>query len=153
LLGIPEALCAERLAVVARIADGAAAARAELVDPDEVDRELAEHRLDWLLLELDLLTLAELDAAREALLCVRTDGLELERVAGQAGSSVSRLSTTLSDAPDWLSPHLLGVDRGSLIGPLTHEDGHAVVSVAARHEVNADDGALRARAEQVLVDR
>ena len=91
--------------------------------------ELAKRRQEWLRLELGVLALDDVDAAREALLCMRLDGLEPTAVAGRARRKLSRLSTTLAEAPEWLAPYVVGVDEGSVIGPVRHDPGFAVVVV------------------------
>jgi hypothetical protein len=153
LLGLAVELCAERLEVVAGVAAAAEAAASEIASESAVERELAMHRLDWLLVDIEVLEVENEDAAREALLCVASDGLELADVAAQAGSQLRRRSVTLTDAPDWLAPHLLGVEEGSVLGPLRHEDGFAVVSVVSRKVPSADDPDARRRAETALLER
>jgi len=153
LLGVPVERCAERLELVARLAAATAARAAEIASESAVERELAMHRLDWLVVDAEVLEVGDEDAAREALLCVAADGLELADVAAQAGSALRRLSVTLTDAPDWLAPHLLGVEEGSLLGPLRQADGFAVVSVLSRKLPDAADRDARRRAETALLER
>jgi hypothetical protein len=153
LLGIPQEQCADRLERVARVAAAAALTRAELVGGGAVADELARHRQEWLRLELDLLALDDVDAGREALLCLRLDGLEPAAVAGRARRALRRVTTTLAEAPEWLAPFVLGVDEGSVIGPVRHDPGVAVVIVASKREPSLDDAAVRERAEGSVVER
>ncbi len=153
LLGIPPDRCAERLERVERLEAAATLARAGLVDGDAVAEELARHRQEWLRLELGVLALDDEDAAREALLCVRVDGLEPAAVARRARRGVRHLSTTLADAPEWLAPHVVGVGEGAVIGPVRHDPGFAVVVVESKREPSVEDPALRELAEASIVAR
>jgi hypothetical protein len=153
LLGIPEERCAERLELVARLAAAADAVRDVLVGADAIAKEVATHRQDWLRLELDVLALDDADTAREALLCMRLDGLEPAAVARRARRALRRTTTTLADAPAWLAPYVVGVGEGSVIGPVPHDAGFAVVVVDAKREPSLDDAAIRERAEASLVER
>ncbi len=153
LLGIPPEQCAERLERVERLEAAAALACAELVRGDAVADELAKRRQEWLRLELGVLALDDVDAAREALLCLRIDRLEPTEVAGRARRNLRRLSTTLADAPEWLAPYVVGVDEGSVIGPVRHDPGFAVVVVEAKREPRLADPGVRERAEASIVER
>lgn len=143
----------ERLARLARIEAGAAAARDALADEPAVEHELAEHRLEWLRIELELLDLPHEEAAREAALCVRADGSELGEVAARAGSALRSRRLLLAEADAWLAPHLLGAEEGEVIGPVAHDGGHAVARVRAKRAADAADPELRRRAEAALVQR
>src|SRR5262249_34957335 len=112
-----------------------------------------KHRQEWLLLGLGVLALDDADAAREALLCMRLDGLEPTAVASRARRDLRRLSTTLADAPEWLAPHVVRLDEGSVIGPVRHDPGFAVVVVESKREPTLDDPAVRERAEASVVAR
>ena len=153
LLGISPEQCAERLELVERLDAAATLARAELVGGDVVAEELAKHRQEWLRLELGVLALDSEDAAREALLCLRLDGLELPAVASRARHDLRRLSTTLAEAPEWLAPYVVGVEEGSVIGPVRHDPGFAVVVVESRREPTLDNPPVRERAEAAVVTR
>jgi hypothetical protein len=153
LLRVPADRCAERLERVERLLAAAALARAELVGGDALAEELARRRQEWRQLELDLLVLDDEDAAREALLCLRLDGLEPAAVAGRARRTPRRVSTALAEAPEWLAPHVVGVGEGSAIGPVPHETGFAVAVVASKREPSLGDPAVRERAVAAVVAR
>ena len=149
LLGISPEQCAERLERVERLEAAATLARAELVGGGAVAEELAKRRQEWLRLELGVLALDDVDAAREALLCMRLDGLEPTAVASRARRDLLRLSTTLAEAPEWLAPYVVGVGEGSVIGPVRHDPG--VRSRRRRVEARAEPGRSgRSRARRGL---
>src|SRR5262249_25944539 len=131
----------------------ASLARAELVAGGAVANAIARHRQEWLRLELGVIALGDVDAAREALLCMRLDGLDSKAVAGRARTTLRRLSTTVADAPEWLAPHVVGVDEGSVIGPVPHDAGFALLVVESKREPSLDDPAVRERAEASVVAR
>jgi hypothetical protein len=153
LLGISPEQCAERLVRVERLGAEATLARAELVGGDAVPEELAKHRQEWLRLELGVLAFDDVDAAREALLCMRLDGLEPATVADRARRELERVSTTLADAPEWLGSYVVGIAEGSVVGPLRHDPGFAVVVVESKREPSLEDRSERERAEAAVVAR
>jgi hypothetical protein len=153
LLGISPDQCAERLERVERVEAAAARTRAELVDEAALAAELARRREEWLGLELDVLVLDGEEAAREALLCLRLDGLEPAAVAVRARSALRRLSTTLAEAPEWLAPHVVGLGAGSVVGPVRHDPGFAVAVVESTREPSLEDPAVRERTEAAVVAR
>ena len=153
LLGISPDRCAERLERVERLEAAATLARAELVEGSAIAEELAKRRQEWFRLELGVLALDDVDAAREALLCLRIDGLEPAVVARRARRELQLLSTTLAEAPEWLAPYVVGLDEGSVIGPVRHDPGFAVVVVESKREPSAEDPTVRERAEGAVVTR
>jgi len=94
-----------------------------------------------------------LDAAREAALCIRQDGLDPAEVAAESGGEFTEGDWYLEEADPALRDHLLGAQEGEVLGPLRLNDGFVVVSVRAKRPPSEDDPALVARASQVLLDR
>lgn len=143
----------ERLRRIGHIEARASDARARLVDQPAVEHAVAEHRLDWLGLELDVLDFSREPAAREAALCVRADDLDLAVVAERSGARLTRRSLRLAEAEPWLAPHLFGATEGGLIGPLAHDSGFTVARVVSRRPPDPADPHIRRRAEAELVRR
>ncbi|MEX2194021.1 MAG: hypothetical protein WD844_01930 [Thermoleophilaceae bacterium] len=121
--------------------------------PQAVDERLRARQTDWLAVDFRVLALTEETAAREALLCVRDDGLALEEVAQLARAELTRERTVLADAPPALQAHLLSAGPGELVGPL-ERDGHlAVLIVDAKLSPSPGDPEVSRRARTELLDR
>lgn len=144
---------ADRHTVIAALARGAEAVRARVPSPDELERELAAHALDWIRIEAETLELADLETAREAALCVRVDGRLLADVADECGLTADRLVLYLGDADPELRIALVSASPGELVGPIERGDGHLLLEVRAKSEPSADDPELGRRAAAVLAAR
>jgi len=119
------------------------------------------NRLEWMRLELDVVSFPTENAAREALLCVREDGLSLYDVAALAHRAVTRSTVTLQDLAPGCQEQLIGAEPGRVLGPLaTTSNGAAegqqlfdVYKLIGRKAPTADDPAVAARAREELVTR
>jgi hypothetical protein len=125
--------------------------RAAAAEP--VEREIEANRIEWLRVDCELVELPDEEVAREAALCVRADGRPLAEVAAQAGMVVQRIEGRLDELDAALAPHLLSARSGDLLGPLALADCHALVLVREKVAPSVDDAAVRARAEQAVMQR
>ncbi len=126
---------------------------ATVAGPEATAAELVERRLDWTRLELRTVTLADEDAARELIHCVRRDGRDLAAVAAEAELPVQAERIVVADAPAELAGRLAGAQPGELFGPLSTPQGHRVVVVAERRAPHPDDTQARERAAASVVQR
>lgn len=139
--------------MVERTLLAAATARRDAASEPGVEREIARHGLDWTRLELAVLELEDPGAAREAAMCIRVDGSDMEEVAAAARASVSRMSVYLGDLEPWLQPSLLAAQPGELVGPVEEDDQFMLLAVHDRRPASPSDPELRRRAETALVER
>jgi len=114
--------------------------------------QLASRRLDWIRMECQCLALPTQESAREAALCVREDGTDLDEVAGSAGASVETVSDFLEDWEPALRDPLLAAGAGALLGPIASGDGFLLVLVREKVLPSLEDPAVRSRAEERLLD-
>lgn len=143
---------AEIGATVAR--DEALALFTRLVaDSAPVDRIIAGHVLEWTLIEGDWVTFTSDTAAREALLCVRDDGLTLSQVASEAGTSVCPRTFLLEDVEDTLAIACRSAREGDAVGPIAIRDGVAIGVVTTKALPSATLPEVRARARAHAVAR
>jgi hypothetical protein len=147
-----EAVGDQRVMVERTLAAAALARRDAAPDP-VVAREIENHGLDWTRLDLAVLELEDPGAAREAALCVRVDGADIDEVAAAARTAVSRMSVYLGDLEPWLQPALLSAQRGDLVGPVRDDDQFVLLAVNERTPASPSDPELRRRAEAALVER
>jgi hypothetical protein len=118
-----------------------------------VAREVESHRLEWTRLVCETVYFPSDEAAREAYLLVRSDGLSLRQAASTAGTRMTRTTTLLDDAPDELRVRLVGAQPGDVVAPVPADDGFLVVSISSRTEPSTADADIRRRAADRLVDR
>jgi hypothetical protein len=112
-----------------------------------------DNRLAWMRLEIDTLSFASEAAAREALLCVRADGLSFHDVASLSRSAVQRAVVTLDDLEPSRQEALLAAEPGSAVGPLSVDGGFDVALLVNRAAPALSDPAIAARAKAVAVNR
>lgn len=143
----------DRRRAVGLIVGASARGRAHLVSDEALEREVALHRLEWVRIEGELLTVANAEVAREAALCVRSDGRSLAEVADECGVRTSPASTLVADAGEELGPLLLAAREGELVGPVAHMDGFALLTVSAKTPPRVEDDEVRRRASARIVER
>lgn len=119
---------------------------------DAVADLIAANASEWVRVQLRRLTLGDVDAAREAVLCVRVDGMSLNDVARIAGTVVIEKRAFLDELDaDWRAL-LSSAAVGELRGPVATGAGYAVTQLLAK-DFDADDPAVMARARKAAVDQ
>jgi hypothetical protein len=122
-----------------------------LLTPIALTQTLAALRLPLTRLEFDALDLESLDAAREASLCVRADGLSIAEVAREGGYTHTRRDALLEELPEEWQQHFLSASRGAVLPPLDHGDGFCLCHLLSKSEPSLDDARIRNRVEQHLI--
>lgn len=135
------------------VVQGAARERLRPPDPVAIESVVTEKAVDWTVVEATVVVTSDDDVAHELLLCVREQRAPLAEVAADVGLPSEAVSTTLDVLPAWLEAPLVGAGPASVIGPLPHPDGRAVVQLLARRRPSADDEQVRRRAAAVLLER
>lgn len=120
---------------------------------EAIAREIEGNRLEWLRLRYDAVGFADEDAAREAALCVRSDGDPLAEVAGRAGAAVEERADWLDEVDPELATRFLAADPGDLVGPVRVDDRFVLAHVRGKTPPDADDEDVRARAAWAVADR
>jgi hypothetical protein len=115
--------------------------------------EVAALRLPLTRFELETIELDSHDAAREALLCVRDDGLSMAEVAADGRYPYRRAELLLEDLPDDLQQKFLSVSPGDMLEPIPRGDGFHLFRIIGKMEPNVDDPAVRNRAERRILER
>jgi hypothetical protein len=123
------------------------------VTSQALDERLRAHQTDWLAVDFRALVLREETVAREALLCVRDDGLAFEDVAQLAQVELTREHALLADAPASLQALLLSAGPGELVGPVERDGDVVLLIVDAKATPSIDDPEVRRRARTELLDR
>ena len=143
-------------AVDARLATVEAAWQAAVASQLTLDAEralLRAHALEWLVLRTDVTWWEHEDAAREALWCVRDDGVPLAQVARDAGARAVEMRRLLRDVPAELHDVLLSASPGDTIGPIAGPVGWAVASVHEKHAPSLEEPLVAMAARRHLERR
>ncbi len=158
-----EAVCSGELERAARdlaareaateAAGGMDALRVSACGERELEGLLAAMRADWIRVDCRTLTLQSENAAREAALCVRDDGLALAEVAEQAGAELAEHRLILGDTDPALSEALMSARTGELLGPLRVGERWVLILVEEKSDPTIDDLEIRQRLEQEAMRR
>ena len=97
--------------------------------PEARQRELMAVRLRLTRFEIERIELESHDAAREALFCVREDGMSMEEVATDGRYPYRRANFLLEDLPADAQQKYLSVSQGDLLEPMPHNDGFELCRV------------------------
>jgi hypothetical protein len=124
-----------------------------LLVPAACQRELLALRLPLTRFETEMIEVESLDAAREALFCVREDGMSMEEVATEGGYPYRRADFILEDLPVDQQHRFLSVSAGEVLQPLAHGDGFELRRILKKIEPELDDPSVKLRIDQRLLDR
>jgi hypothetical protein len=124
-----------------------------LLVPEARQRELMALRLRLTRFEIELIELESHDAAREALFCVREDGMSLEEVATEGRYPYRRANFLLEDLSADSQQKYLSVSQGDLLDAIPHGDGFELCRVIRKVEPRLEDPTVKLRIDQRLLDR
>ena len=126
---------------------------AALLSREARAREIAALRLPLTRFEVEMIELDSLDAAREALLCAREDGMSMEEVAAEGRYPYRHPEVLLEEIPEDLQQKFLSVHPGEILNPIAHGDGFHVCRVVGKAEPDLEDPLVIKRAEGRILDR
>jgi hypothetical protein len=118
---------------------------------DARERQLMALRLRLTRFEIERIELESHDAAKEALFCVREDGMSMEEVANEGGYPYRRAEFLLEDIPADLQQKYLSISQGDLLEPIPHGDGFEVRRVIKKVEPRLEDPIVQSRVDQRLL--
>jgi hypothetical protein len=117
------------------------------------EHEIAALRLPLTRFEVETIELDSLDAAREALLCARDDGMSMEEVAAEGRYPYRHPEVLLEEIPEDLQQKFLSVHPGEILEPIARGDGFHLCRVIGKEEPDLDDPVVKERADQRILDR
>jgi hypothetical protein len=128
---------------------------AEAEDDRHVSRVLRQRELDWTTFELEELALDSEQAAREALLCSRDDGLEIGELEARTAARRVRRQARASSLPPTVAAGLFSAKAaGGPLGPFAAGPEWRVVWLrSSQRPTEADPAWRREAAQQVLRER
>ena len=121
--------------------------------PHARQKQLALLRMPLALFEAEAIQLESLDAAKEALLCIRQDGMSLEEVAADARYPHRRISFRHEDVPSDLQQKFWSVGPGDLLDPIAHGDGFELFRIIKKSEPDLRDKIVQERIDQRLLEQ
>jgi hypothetical protein len=141
-----------RMSRVSRLDDAFSTIAERIASNGRLAEIVSDNRLDWISLELDTISFETEAAAREAILCVRADGLSLYDVAALSRGAVDRTTVTLDAIDSQHREKLLAAEPGSVLGPLAVDGRFDVAALVNRTAPGLDDPAVAARARALAID-
>src|SRR5206468_6747677 len=121
--------------------------------PQARQRELVGLRLLLTRFETEVIELESRDAAKEALFCVREDGMSMEEVAIEGRYPYRQVNFVLEDIPTEVQQTFLSVSAGDVLEPIARGDGFELCRVIKRIEPQPDDPNVKSRIDQRLLGR
>jgi len=127
--------------------------RDALLVPQARQHELIALRLSLTRFETEIIEFESRDAAKEALFCVREDGMSMEEVASEGRYPYRRVGFLLEDIPIDTQQRFLCVSAGQVLKPIERGDGFELCCIVKKIEPRLDDPRVKSRIDQRLIDR
>jgi len=124
-----------------------------LLVPQARQHELAALRLSLTQFETEIIEFESLDAAKEALFCVREDGMSMEEVAREGRYPYRQVWILLEDIPMETQQRFLCVSAGQVLKPIERGDGFELFRIVKKTEPRLDDPRVKSRIDQRLLNR
>jgi hypothetical protein len=141
-----------RLALALEIEARFHAACEAVTTPEALAGCLEAHQLQWVRLTVDSLCVDTEAAAREALLCVREDGLSLHDVGALARRPVLRRELFVEEVGAEHRDRCLSAEIGQVQGPLAVGGRFEVSAIVSRTTPTLDDARVVERARGAAID-
>ena len=125
----------------------------KLLVPRARQRELVTLRLLLTRFETEFIQLESRDAAKEALFCVREDGMSMKEVATEGRYPYEQVDFIFEDLPADSQQTLLGVSAGDVLEPVPRGDGFELWRLVKKVEPEPDDPSVKVRIDQRLLER
>jgi hypothetical protein len=123
-----------------------------LLVPEARQRELRALRLRLIRFEIERIELESHDAAKEAVFCVREDGMSMEEVAADGGYPYRRAEFLMEDVPADVQQKYFSISQGDLLEPLPRGDGFELCRIIKKIEPQLEDPIVKSRVDQRLLD-
>jgi hypothetical protein len=115
--------------------------------------QVSRNRLEWMRVDLERLSFANADAAREAALCVREDGLTLTDVGLESRQTIRDTADILERLEPELRDAVLSATVDELIGPIQIGDRFELATMVGKNPADLSDSLVRARAEEAVIEQ
>jgi len=125
--------------------------RKTVVTDQQRARVLPALRLGLIRVEFEATTVPNLNAAREAALCLREGEMTIDEIAAQFESEVHRNTVFLEDLPEELQQSFISAGIGGVLEPKAEEGGIPVTRILHRLEPDLNDEEVRYRVDERLL--
>jgi hypothetical protein len=119
---------------------------------DALHAAVEAHHLEWVTLTVDSVRFDSDSAAREAVLCVREDGLSLHDVGALARRPVRRTEVFVADADPARRDLWLSAEIGQIHGPLAIDSSFEVNAVTGRATPTLEDPRVAEKARCTAIE-
>src|SRR2546423_9394659 len=127
--------------------------RCEMVlTPQTRKKELATLRLPLTRFAAEVIEVESRDAAKEALFCIREDGMSMQDVAAEGRYPYRTVSFLQEDIPGDLQQKFTSMVAGDVLEPKARGDGFELYRVTTKIEPQADDLPVRQRVHDCIVE-
>ena len=123
------------------------------ITDEAIRREIQNHRMEWVRLECRTLAFPDLPQAREAALCLREDGLDIDEVAENAHLQAEEVRFYVDDLDPGLQASFVSAKPGDVIGPSAMNESHTLFQVLSKTMPGEQDPEIRDRAAERLFAR
>jgi hypothetical protein len=125
----------------------------KVLTPDARQKQLATMRMPLTQFEAEVVELESLDAAKEAMLCIRQDGMSMKEVATEGRYPYRELTFLHEQVPEEFKQKFWSVAPGEILAPLPHADGFELYRIIKKREPKADDPNVQQRIDAHLLER
>ena len=116
-------------------------------------KQLATLRMPLTQFEAEVIELESDEAAKEALLCIRQDGMSMEEVAAEARYPYRRITFLHEIVPEELKQKFWSAAEGDVLDPLPRGEGFELYRIAKKIEPDPTNPDIRQRIDEHLLER
>jgi hypothetical protein len=120
---------------------------------EALQRAVEGHRMDWVRLECRSVAFSDATQAREAAMCLREDGQNLDQVAAEARLEPRDAGFFVDEVEQTLQPVFLSARPGDILGPIELDGAQTLYQVISKTMPTESDPAVRSRAAEWLLTR
>lgn len=124
-----------------------------LLTPGMQQRELAALRMSLTRFDTEIIEFDSREAAREAFLCARDDGLSMAEIAAEGRYPYRNMQLVLENIEDALQQKFLSLAPLSLLEPIARGDGFQLCRITGKHEPDVEDPGVRRRIKRRILAR
>jgi len=143
----------EWLAEMCELQAAYSAACEKLLTPQTRQKQLALLRMPLTHFSVEAIQVESLNAAKEALLCMRQDEIPMKEVASEARYPYRRITFRHEDVPPDLQQKFWSVGPGDLLEPIPHADGFEIFRILSKTEPVLSEPAVQERIDQRLLEQ
>jgi hypothetical protein len=122
------------------------------VETRAIRTQIDAHRLDWIRIDCRYVLFPDEQVAREAFVCLREDGADLEAIAARSHGALRERSLYLDQIDGSLRDRFLSAEQGALIGPVPWRGASAVFFIKEKTLPAINDVEIHKRAQAAVLD-